>query len=204
MATAQAAERKLPTGMPRFTGIRQTPLRREAGKPIPLGAEMMNEIYLPYLDFYQARAWGQPCSTLETWPFREQIRSGQVRMIPLFDYVYHEYGAVRMDGWGKLVNEIGSLFYHTVAKVYLWGGPVRNQPRIQPNGRTGRQGERRDRSTIPISIPSTAPMCRTAPCTLVSSPGLRLGAGNPYLAYGRDDGPAGDDDSYNHVRLVSL
>ena len=26
-----------------------------------------------------------------------------------------------MDGWGKLVEETGDLFYHTVAKTYLWG-----------------------------------------------------------------------------------
>lgn len=97
-------------------------LSDEAGKYIPLGTEMINEVYLPELDFYQARAWAQPCSTLETYPFRKQMQTGQAEMIPLFTYVYHEYGAVRMDGWGKLVDEIGKLFYHTAAKVYLWGG----------------------------------------------------------------------------------
>lgn len=97
-------------------------LRAQAGKSIPLGTEMISEIYLQWLDFYQARAWAQPSSTLETWPFRDQMRSGRMEMIPLFDFVYHEYGAVRMDGWGKLVRETGDLFYHIAAKVYLWGG----------------------------------------------------------------------------------
>jgi len=27
-----------------------------------------------------------------------------------------------MDGWGKLAEETGELFYYTLAKVYLWGG----------------------------------------------------------------------------------
>src|SRR5690606_26751135 len=40
----------------------------------------------------------------------------------MFTYVYHEYGAVRIDGWGKLVEEIGDLYYFTVARTYLWGG----------------------------------------------------------------------------------
>lgn len=89
---------------------------------IPLGSEQISEELLPCLDFYQARAWAQPASTLETWPIRPQMWSGQTRMIPLFDYVYHDVGPVRMDGWGKLVEETGELFYYTVAKVYLWGG----------------------------------------------------------------------------------
>ncbi len=97
-------------------------LCQEAGHYVPLGTEMINEVFLPQLDFYQARAWGQPCSTLETYPFREQMRSGLARMIPLFDFVYHPYGVVRMDGWGKLVQEIGDLFYYNAARVYLWGG----------------------------------------------------------------------------------
>src|SRR5699024_5484513 len=84
--------------------------------------EQMCETFLDRLDFYQARAWGQPCATLETWPIRQAMRTGQARMIPLFDYVYHEWGVVRMDGWGKLVEETGQLFYDTVAKTYLWGG----------------------------------------------------------------------------------
>ena len=97
-------------------------LQQAAGHPVPMGTEQMCEVFLDRLDFYQARAWGQPCSTLETWPIRQAIRTGQARMIPLFDYVYHEWGVVRMDGWGKLVEETGELFYDTVAKTYLWGG----------------------------------------------------------------------------------
>jgi len=89
---------------------------------VPLGAEMINEYHLNQLDYYQARAWAQPASTLEFWPFREWLKSGRAEIIPLFSYVYHEYGAVRLDGWGKLVDQLSDIFYLTVAKTYLWGG----------------------------------------------------------------------------------
>lgn len=97
-------------------------LDAEAGKYIPLGTEMMNETLLSELDFYQARAWAQPSSTLETWPLRGQMRNGSAKMIPLFSFVYHTLGTVRLDGWGKLVEETGSYFYYIVSRVYLWGG----------------------------------------------------------------------------------
>lgn len=88
----------------------------------PVGAEMINEVFLPVLDFYQARAGAQPCSALEMWPYKSLIDAGTAELIPLFAYVYHEYGAVRLDGWGKLVEEVGDLFYDNVAKIYEWGG----------------------------------------------------------------------------------
>ena len=97
-------------------------LDKEAGRYIPLGTEMINETLLGELDYYQARAWAQPSSTLETWPFREQMRKGTAKMIPLFSYVYNELGTVRLDGWGKLVEETGNYFHYIVSQVYLWGG----------------------------------------------------------------------------------
>lgn len=93
----------------------------QAGKYVPVGTELMNEVFLAELDFYQARAWSQPCGCLETLYFRDWIKSGSLKIVPAFTYVYHEYGGIRMDGWGKLVEETGDLFYHTVAKTYLWG-----------------------------------------------------------------------------------
>ena len=157
---------------------------------------MMNEVFLPYLDFYQARAWGQPCSTLETWPFREQMRSGQVRMIPLFDYVYHEYGAVRMDGWGKLVEEIGSLFYYTVAKVYLWGGLYEINHEYSPMEELdGRETDGQEHyfhfdpqhcAYVPQRAAYVGQFAR-----------LRMKEGNPYLAYGQMADLPGDDDPRN-------
>ncbi len=159
-------------------------LQEEAGKQIPLGTEMMNEAFLPYLDFYQARAWAQPCSTLETWPFRDQMRSGLAQMIPMFDYVYHEMGAVRMDGWGKLVHEIGELFYYNVAKVYLWGGLYEINHEYSPMEELdGRETDGQEHY-----FHFDPQHCAFAPdraAYVGQFARLRLGAGNPYLAYGR-------------------
>nr|WP_245363413.1 DUF6259 domain-containing protein [Cohnella thailandensis] len=93
-----------------------------AGRYVPMGTEMMNETMIGLIDFYQARAGGQPAAPLELWPVRDLLKSGDAELIPMFAYVYHEYGALRMDGWGKLTTEIGRLYYYTVARTYLWGG----------------------------------------------------------------------------------
>lgn len=93
-----------------------------AGRYIPMGTEMINETMIDLIDYYQARAGGQPAAPLEGWPLRELLKSGEAELIPMFTYVYHEYGALRLDGWGKLTEEIGSLYFSTVARTYLWGG----------------------------------------------------------------------------------
>jgi hypothetical protein len=92
------------------------------GRYVPVGTEMMNEVFLDCLDFYQARANAQPCSFLETWIFRDLMKQGIAELIPMFQYVYSGYAPLRMDGWGKLTREGGDLIYHTIAKTYLWGG----------------------------------------------------------------------------------
>lgn len=97
-------------------------LSQEKGRYVPLGTEMINETLIDVLDYYQARANAQPCSALETWPYRSLIQDGHALVIPMFQYVYGEYAPMRLDGWGKLVSEGGDLIYHTIAKTYLWGG----------------------------------------------------------------------------------
>lgn len=128
-ACINPAHRHASGGSPAITdGFRETfqktkaAVSRQAGTYIPAGTELINEVFLPQLDYYQARAWAQPCSGLETLYFRDFIKSGSMRIVPAFTYVYHEYGAIRLDGYGKLTEEIGELYFHTVAKTYLWGG----------------------------------------------------------------------------------
>jgi len=41
--------------------------------------------------------------------------------IPMFEFVYHEYGPVRLDGWAKISHEIGDLFYWMAERTALWG-----------------------------------------------------------------------------------
>ena len=114
--------REITQGYKTIFGETKQSMLKATKRPVLIGTEQISEVFLDKIDFYQARSWAQPCSTLETWPIRTQILSGQAEIIPLFDYIYHEFGVVRMDGWGKLVEETGNLFYDIVAKVYLWGG----------------------------------------------------------------------------------
>jgi hypothetical protein len=92
------------------------------GRHVPQGAEMVNEVFLDRLDFYQARAEATPLAPFESNFFRDWIINGDCEKIPLFTYVYHEYGPVRMDGWGKLSRETGELWFWVAARVVIWGG----------------------------------------------------------------------------------
>jgi hypothetical protein len=92
------------------------------GRYVPQGTECVHELLISHLDYYQARAEACPLSPMEADFFRDWIKNGQVEKIPLFAYVYHEYGPIRVDGWGQLSREIGDLFYWVAGRVTLWGG----------------------------------------------------------------------------------
>ncbi|MFP4186691.1 MAG: DUF6259 domain-containing protein [Acholeplasmataceae bacterium] len=155
-----------------------------ADKPIPLGAEMANEIHLDTLDYVQARSWAQPASTLETYPFRKLILDQDALVIPMFSYVYHEYGLLRLDGWGKIVEEIGSLFFNTVARTYLFGGVYEINHEYSPmEAIDGRENDRREHyADFARRGYAYAPKRMSY---LRQFAALRTKEGNPFLAYGR-------------------
>ena len=99
---------------------------REAasGVPVPQGTEMINEQMLPVVAFYQARAEASPAAPFEAGPFRALIKAGAAEKIPLFAYVYHEYGPLRLDGWAKLSREQGDYVYFVLGRVFLQGGLI--------------------------------------------------------------------------------
>jgi hypothetical protein len=99
---------------------------REAGggRTIPQGTELINEQMIPYIWFYQARAEASPSAPFEAGPFREQIKQGSAEKIPLFTYVYHDVGPVRLDGWAKLSREQGDYVYYVLGRVFLQGGLI--------------------------------------------------------------------------------
>ncbi len=157
---------------------------KESGGYFPIGTEMINEVFLPQLDYYQARAGARPASALELWPYKKQIDAGEAELIPLFAAVYHEYGAVRMDGWGKAVDEMGDLFYDSAAKIYLWGGLYELNYEYSPmeaiDGQETMTGEhywRFDQRGYEYAPGRVRYLGQFA--------AMRTGAGNPYLAYGR-------------------
>lgn len=97
-------------------------MAREARRAIPLGTEMVSELVIPFVDYYQARAEASPVSAFEADFWRAWLIEGQVEKIPLFAFVYHEYGPLRMDGWAKLSPEVGDIFFWVASRVALWGG----------------------------------------------------------------------------------
>ncbi|RAP77538.1 DUF6259 domain-containing protein [Paenibacillus montanisoli] len=156
-----------------------------AGRYVPMGTEMMNETMLGLIDYYQARAGGQPAAPLELWPIRELLKSGDAELIPMFAYVYQEYGAVRMDGWGKLVEEIGQLYFFTVARTYLWGGLYELNYEYSPmEALNGGLENAPEEHYYPFEARGYAFSERRA-AYLGAYAKLRVGAANKYWAYGR-------------------
>ena len=183
-AHAQGGGREITEGYRRlYAETKQAIARRRGEAYFPIGTEMMNEVFLPQLDFYQARAGAQPASSLEMWPYKRQIDAGQAELIPLFAAVYHEYGAVRMDGWGKLVEETGDLFYDTVAKIYLWGGLYEINHEYSPMEALEGKETKAEEHYWPFGAYGYE-YSRGRARYVRQFAALRTGQGNPYLAYG--------------------
>ncbi len=159
-------------------------LAKEKGRYVPVGTELINEIFLTSLDYYQARSWGQPSSSLEFWPIRGLIITGAAEPIPLFSYTYSGYNPVRMDGWGKLVEETGAFFHMVVARVYLWGGLYEINHEYSAmeciDGQIN-DGMEHYFHFDPVHYAYSDKRAQY----LRQFAALRVGAGNKYLAYGR-------------------
>lgn len=176
-----------------------------AGRYVPMGTEMMNETMLGLIDYYQARAGGQPAAPLELWPLRDLLKSGDAELIPMFAYVYQEYGAVRMDGWGKLTEEIGHLYFYTVARTYLWGGLYELNYEYSPMEALDGVENIAEEHYYPFEARGYA-FSEQRAAYLGAYAKLRVGAANKYWAYGRMQRPLEFDSAriqldwfhYNH------
>ncbi|MCD6326871.1 hypothetical protein J7M28_04890, partial [bacterium] len=89
----------------------------KGGKRVPIGTEVITENLIDVMDFCQSRAMAGIQGAFE-W---KGDPSGRVTMIPMFDYVYHEFGPVRLDGFAKASRRFGDIFYFIAARVYLYG-----------------------------------------------------------------------------------
>jgi len=87
-----------------------------------VGVEMITEQVIPYVDFYQARANGGILGWMEDGAIRYYVDNNIAIKIPLFDYVYHEYGALRMDGYLVPDEQLSGAYYHIAAYTVLNGG----------------------------------------------------------------------------------
>lgn len=87
-----------------------------------VGTEMITERTLQYIDFYQARANGGPLGWMETDEIRGMVEENIAIKIPMFDRVYHEFGAIRNDGYLVPLDELGESYYYIAAYTALNGG----------------------------------------------------------------------------------
>jgi hypothetical protein len=99
-------------------------VREETGKYLVQGTETIIENIIGSVDFYVSRAVAGPMGFLETQTQGPEEQPGQGReLIPLFQSVYHDIGPVHEDGWIRLIEEEGELFYWIAARLYVqWGG----------------------------------------------------------------------------------
>ncbi len=104
-----------------FLKTKQAVIEANKGIYVPLGTEVMSENFIEVLDFGQWRSGGLVQGDIEANPFISLLKSNQVTKIPLFTYVYHEYGPIKLDGWAKLSLEFGDIFYLIASQVTLEG-----------------------------------------------------------------------------------
>jgi len=150
---------------------------------VPIGTEMVNEVFLREIDYYQARAEGGLLASFEGEFFRDWIASGDAEKIPMFAYVYHEYGPVRLDGWGKPSRESGDLFYWVAARVALWGGLFELNYEFSPL--EDLEGRVDDPDEHYHAFPAGSYTLDESKLAFVRQLGqMRTGFGNPYLVYG--------------------
>ena len=112
--------------------------RRDAsqarGRYVPVGTECVTEPFVGCLDLYYARNSGfNP--DMELAPYVRQLSwlpDGQMEAVPLFPFVYHEYGPVAIQGiypvdpWG--LSEGDDFFTWAEARTVLWGGLIVSFP----------------------------------------------------------------------------
>lgn len=94
----------------------------EAGNCGFTGQEMITENVLPYVDVYQTRAGAGEMGGMENDMIMNLVRNDVAEKIPLFEYVYHEYSGVRMDGFTLPLASVGVPYYYTMAFTALNGG----------------------------------------------------------------------------------
>lgn len=105
-----------------YKQLKNADKQAEEAEIYSVGVEMITDKVIKNIDFYQARANAGLAGWMENFAVRPLIENGCADKIPLFDYAFHEYGAVRCDGYLMPIDEIGQSFYHIAAYTALNGG----------------------------------------------------------------------------------
>ncbi|MBN1417671.1 MAG: hypothetical protein JXP34_02785 [Planctomycetes bacterium] len=103
---------------------------RVKGRYVPVGTEVVSEPFVDCLDLYYPRNAGfNP--DMEVLPYVRQLTwlpDGRMEIVPLFPFVYHEYGPVAVQGvhpaypWGDADAE--GFYTWAEARAFLWGGVI--------------------------------------------------------------------------------
>ncbi|MCX7015893.1 MAG: DUF6259 domain-containing protein [Candidatus Sumerlaeota bacterium] len=175
------------------------------GRPVAMGTEQMTELMMDAYDFYHMGGSGLGPVRRPGSRFDRLILSGQCRQIPLFDFVYHEFGPVRTGGKTQISTDVGDAWYYIAGQEYLWGAlleliycntPLELFPGTQaPTLKTGfqlasRQWEPNPRTADPAKI-----------AFLKECAALRAGPGKEFLAYGTMLAPPQPRQSIGLIRL---
>ncbi|KKK74577.1 hypothetical protein LCGC14_2882380, partial [marine sediment metagenome] len=104
------------------------------GRYVPVGTECVTEPFLGCLDMYYPRNAGLSMD-METFPYVRTLTwlpDGQMEIVPLWPFVYHEYGPVAMQGihpispWKASQGE--DFCTWAEARAFFWGGLMTAMP----------------------------------------------------------------------------
>jgi len=145
---------------------------RRRGCYIPVGTECVSEPFVGCLDFCYVRNAGfNP--DMEVLPYVRQLTwlpDSRMEIVPLFPFIYHEYGPVAVQGvhpvypWG--LSGADDFFVWAEARAYLWGGLM---------------------TTFPLA--SSSAMSKERVRFLRGLVAARTGFARDFLAYGRMERP---------------
>jgi hypothetical protein len=100
------------------------------GAYVPVGTECVSEPFVGCLDLYYARNAGLTLD-MENAPYVRRLTwlpDGQMEIVPLFPFVYHEHGPVAVQGiypaypWN--ISAAEDFFTWAEARAVLWGGLI--------------------------------------------------------------------------------
>ncbi len=105
------------------------------GQYVPIGTECVSEPFVDCLDLYYARNAGfAPDMEVANYVRRlTWLPDGQMETIPLFPFIYHEYGPMAVQGiypippWNTAEGD--PYFAWAEARAVLWGGLITTFPR---------------------------------------------------------------------------
>ncbi|MCA9774413.1 MAG: hypothetical protein KC466_18490, partial [Myxococcales bacterium] len=164
-----------------------------AGQYVPIGIEATAEVMVGLADYSQLRIGGHVQGDIEGELLADQFASGDLWDVPLFTYVYHEYGPIGMNGWVQLGEDFGEIFYWLAAKTLLRGEILEVQYDMSSTdlfpGQTG-PGLQMVWSGALYEDPASPAVDLAKRDFLGDVADVRTGFGAPYLAYGRMRRPA--------------